>query len=195
MENIIKLSVPFLLDESEGVTATVRADYRVTSPHRIELTFRRVLWWSGHGRGLPSAGADVRDGHLHLSSAGRRPSRTSTSLRVCRTSWRLPCSRAHSCRCGSCRRSRTCASPCRCGHRRRCLGPCIARQVRACSLSCCRFVTPESHAPTTAISALPPGSTGRAPRGGQYLLTYLDDDMLIGRSVLGRGTFIFERAA
>lgn len=137
VENIIKLSVPFLLDESEGVTATVRADYRVTSPHRIELTFREASL----------SDVNISAGLQNLLAPAVLP-RTLVQMR-------------------------------------------LLQEVKNL-----RFTVP-LRTPSTLLGAVhrETGSTGRAPRGGQYLLTYLDDDMLIGRSVLGRGTFIFERAA
>jgi hypothetical protein len=35
---------------------------------------------------------------------------------------------------------------------------------------------------------------GRGQAAGRYLLSYMDDSMLIGRAQTGAGTFIFERA-
>ena len=37
-------------------------------------------------------------------------------------------------------------------------------------------------------------STGQQPAVGRYMLSYLDDDTLIGRSQTGGGSFIFQRA-
>jgi len=46
--------------------------------------------------------------------------------------------------------------------------------------------------PLVTPSALSSGSASQAV--GQYMLSYLDDDTLIGRSQVGGGTFIFRRA-
>lgn len=40
---------------------------------------------------------------------------------------------------------------------------------------------------------LPPILDAFAPRQGEYLLSYLDDAILIGRTKVGGGTFIFSR--
>ncbi|KAL6744842.1 hypothetical protein V8C86DRAFT_3001644, partial [Haematococcus lacustris] len=52
VENVIELSVPFLLEEDKGLTVTVEASYEVRSGHRILLVFEAARLGGAHQPGL-----------------------------------------------------------------------------------------------------------------------------------------------
>ncbi len=49
--------------------------------------------------------------------------------------------------------------------------------------------------PSSGSSRVHSSQARQSGNQGEYLLTYLDDDMLIGRQQAGAGTFIFERTS
>ncbi|KAK9803260.1 hypothetical protein WJX72_001611 [[Myrmecia] bisecta] len=130
VENIIKLSVPFLLKEGEGATVVVGADYTVRSPRRVALYFRE---------------AGVRDIHITpLAESLLAPA-------LLPRGWLQ--------------------------HRLL-----LAIQEFAVTVPLRRQGRDSS--PTS----------GRFGRGaGDYLLTFLDEEMLVGRAEGSAGTFIFVR--
>jgi len=142
VENIIKLGFPFALEPENGATFTVRAEYRLATPKRIELLFREAELGSLHlsplAQGLLAPALLPRGTAQMKLLQGLRGARLTVPLR-----------------------------------------------------------TPSSLVGGLARRRDTDDASGRPVRtaGGEYLITYLDGDMLIGRSVGSRGSFIFERAA
>jgi len=134
VDNVIRFSVPYLLEDREGVTVTVEASYEVRSGHRIALTFDAAQV----GDVKISEGLEAVIAPALLP---RTPLQGLLLQSIKQFTLRLPF------------RS--------------------AAQVAA---------------------GLATGNSRQAA-GGSYQLTYLDEDMLIGRAVALGGTFVFTREA
>ncbi|KAL6746719.1 hypothetical protein V8C86DRAFT_2934089 [Haematococcus lacustris] len=133
VENVIELSVPYLLEEDKGLTVTVEASYEVRSGHRILLVFEAAS--VGGVRISPGLEAFIAPALLPRNSLQHL-----LLLAIKQASLRVPFRTA----------AQTVAG----------LGSLSSRQVA----------------------------------GGSYQLTYLDEDMLIGRATALGGVFIFSRA-
>ncbi|KAG1680761.1 hypothetical protein FOA52_008094 [Chlamydomonas sp. UWO 241] len=134
VENIIELSTPYLLQERNGITFTVKARYDVRSPHRIGLWFEEAQ----------VGGVRISDGLEGLIAPAMLP-RTSVQHQ-------------------------------------------LLLAIKDFKL---RF--PFASAGQMASSM--GGDDSPIAGGGNYQLTYLDDDMLIGRATALGGSFVFSRSA